>query len=169
MPNLVLAVVVLLLLLAAAVLLGRGDSEAADQDAGARTLSRQYAEVTRAARAETTAFLSVDYRHPDPLTRRVLDGATGAFATEYRRELPDLLASTRRSRSVATGRVRSVGVGRVRVGRVGDDRAVVLVAADSRVTNRRTHGKPQSRFYRLQLTLVHRGDRWLTSSLRFVG
>ena len=164
LPDAVLAAVVVLLLVAAGVLLGRGDAAATGEQGRTETLSRRYDEVTRAARAEATAFLSVDHRDPGASSRRVLDGATGMFARQYRGNLPDLESSTRERQAVAEGEVRSVGVVRLT-----DSRAEVLVAADSQVTNSMTRGQAQPRYYRLALVLVRQRDRWLTSSLRFVG
>ena len=45
----------------------------------------------------------------------------------------------------------------------------MFVAADSRCTNKTTKGKAQPRYYRLKLTMVREGDKWLTSDLQFVG
>ena len=42
-------------------------------------LTALHKEVAEAARAETLAFLAVDYRDMDPIMDRVLDGATGDF------------------------------------------------------------------------------------------
>ena len=54
---------------------------------------------------------------------------------------------------------------------VGDfdaDAADVLVAANSTVTNTGTGSEGQVRYYRLRLSLVREGDRWLTSNVEFV-
>ena len=49
-----------------------------------------YADITRAAKAETLAFLAVDYTNMDKLTKRVLSGATGTFKTQYSTSLKAL-------------------------------------------------------------------------------
>jgi Mce-associated membrane protein len=156
-------VIALALVATSVVLLGKGAS-ASPGEGRAQSLSRQYAAVSRAARAETLAFLDVDYRHMDPLVTKVLAGATGSFKAQYQKSTATLKASAERSRAVSTGRVAQVGISEI-----GDRRAVVLVAADAQVTNRTTKGSPQPRYYRLRLTLERHGGTWLTSDLRFVG
>ena len=78
--NLGLLALAVVLLVTSVLLLTRG-ATAAPGNAEARRLAARYAGVTRAARAETQAFLGVDYRDPDPQVERVLAGATGAFAS----------------------------------------------------------------------------------------
>ena len=46
--------------------------------------------------------------------------------------------------------------------------ATVLVAANSDVSNNRTGGEPQTRYYRLRLDLVREGDPRLTNNVQFV-
>lgn len=161
--NIVLLAVAVLLVVAIVLLWVRG-AAAAPGDSRAETLSRQYAEVTKAARAETNAFLTVDYKDMDPLIAKVLSGATGTFKEEYSRAQVNLKASAQQSQAMSTGKVLHVGIGDI-----DDTDAVVFVAADSQVTNKSTQGKAQPRYYRLKLTMVRKGDRWLTSNLQFVG
>jgi Mce-associated membrane protein len=52
---------------------------------------------------------------------------------------------------------------------VAPDRATVIVATSGTVSNRRTGGREVPRSYRLRLTLLRQGDRWLTSDIAFVG
>ncbi len=160
-----LLLIVLALALAVTVgLFATREATATPRDARAETLSRAHAQVADAARRETLAFLTVDYRDMDPLIAAVLAGATGPFKKQYARQGSELKASARRARASSTGRVLSVGVGRI-----SDRTAVVYVAADSQVTNASTKGATQPRYYRLRLTLVRQGQRWLTSNLKFVG
>lgn len=161
--NVVLILVALALVATSALFLTRGAS-AAPGDSRAETLSRQYASVTRAAREQTLAFLTVDYQNMDPLIEDVLDGATGTFKDQYDRAKVNLKASAQESQAISSGKVLSVGVSDI-----DDSDAVVFVAADSQVQNKSTQGKPQPRYYRLKLTMVRQGDRWLTSNLQFVG
>lgn len=153
-----------LLLVVASVLLLREAASADPGDPEARTLSKQYDAVTRAAREETLAFLAVDHKDMDPLIEKVLAGATGSFKEQYEAARGKLKASARASQAVSTGKVISVGIGDI-----DDSHAVVLVAADSQVRNRSTGGKPQPSYHRLELTMIRQGDTWLTSDLRFVG
>ena len=161
--NLVLIALAVLLVVASVVLFTKGAS-AAPGDSRAEALSREYAEVTKAARAETLAFLTVDYKNMDPLIAKVLAGASGTFKSQYDKAKVNLKASAQQSQAISTGKVLSVGVGDI-----DDGDAVVFVAADSQVSNKSSKGKPQPRYYRLKLTMTLKGDRWLTSNLQFVG
>lgn len=161
--NLVLIGVAALLVVTSVVLFTKGAS-ASPGDSRAEALSKQYQQVTKAARAETLAFLTVDYRDMDPLISRVLAGASGTFKSQYEKAKVNLKASAQQSQAISTGKVRAVGVGDI-----DDGDAVVFVAADSQVSNKSSKGKPQPRYYRLKLTMTLKGDRWLTSNLQFVG
>jgi Mce-associated membrane protein len=161
--NVALIGLALLLVVASTLLFTRG-AAATPGDSRAETLSRQYAEVTRAARAETLAFLTVDYRRMDPLIAKVLAGATGTFKQQYAGAKDTLKSTAQQGRSVATGKVREVGIGDM-----DGDTAIAFVAADGSVTNRTTKGKAQPRTYRFKLTMTRQGGRWLTSDLQILG
>ena len=120
-------------------------------------------EVAGAARTEAMAFLTVDHTDMDPLIDAVLAGATGDFAEQYESQRKTLTGQAVRTKATSTGEVVALGVGHL-----DDDSANVLVAANSTVTNTSTGSEGQVRYYRLRLTLVREGDRWLTSNLEFV-
>ena len=155
--------VLALVLVATATLLFTRGAAAAPGDSKAETLSRQHAQVTKAARDETLAFLTVDYMNMDPLIAKVIAGATGTFKEQYEGAQVNLKASAQQAKAVSTGEVLSVGIADI-----DDSSAVAFVAANSEVTNSSTKGKPQPRYYRLKLTMVRKGDAWLTSNLQFV-
>jgi Mce-associated membrane protein len=162
-PNILLILVALALLATTILLFAKGAS-ATPGESRAEELSSQYDEVTKAAREETQAFLTVDYQDMDPLIAKVLAGSTGSFKQQYDRAKVNLKASAQQARAVSTGKVLHVGVGDIDA-----TDAVVFVAADSKVRNKSTKGKSQPRYYRLKLTMVRKGDTWLTSNLQFVG
>ena len=120
-------------------------------------------EVARAARTEALAFLTVDHTDMDPLIDAVLEGATGDFAEQYESQRDTLTSEAIRTEATSTGEVVALGVGDL-----DDDSAVVLLAANSTVANKKTGSEGQVRYYRLRLDLVREGDRWLTSNVRFV-
>lgn len=131
-------------------------SDAADRDA------RRTA-ILAAARQHAVNFTTLDYRRLDRDLERVLDGATGQFRAQFKAGTADLSTLVTENQAVSQGEVLEAGL-------VSDDAdsARVLVVADSTVTNTADPG-PQKRYYRLQLDLVLRGDRWLVSDLQFVG
>ena len=156
--------VLALVLVATSALLFTKGAAATPGDSEAEALSRQYKQVTTAARDETQAFLTVDYQNMDPLTAKVLAGATGKFKQQYEQARPNLKATAEQGKSVATGKVREVGIGDI-----DGDTAVVFVAADGSVKNRNTKGKAEPRTYQFKLTMVPKGDKWLTSDLQILG
>ena len=156
--------VLALVLVATSVALFTKGASVAPGDSKAETLSRQYDEVTEAARDQTLAFLTVDYKDMDPLIEKVLAGATGKFKQQYVRAQGPLKARSRQLQSVATGEVKEVGIGDI-----DGDTAIVFVAADGSVTNKNTKGKAEPRQYRFRMTMVHKGDKWLTSDLQILG
>ena len=120
-------------------------------------------EVARAARTEALAFLTVDHTGMEPLIEAVLAGATGDFKEQYDAQREKLTREAIRTQATSTAEVVALGVGDL-----DDDSAVVLLAANSTVANKKTGREGQVRYYRLRLDLVREGDRWLTSDVRFV-
>jgi Mce-associated membrane protein len=120
-------------------------------------------DILAAARQSALNFTSLDYRHYDRDSANVLKGATGDFKKEFAAQTAELTRLVARNKSVSEGQVLEAGIVR------SDDRSArVLVVADSKVTNTAVP-KGEARTYRLQLDLVHRGGRWLTSDVEFVG
>jgi Mce-associated membrane protein len=156
--------VLALVLVGTSALLFTKGASATPGDSKAETLSRQYDEVTAAARAQTRAFLTVDYKNMDPLIEKVLAGATGTFKQQYENARDSLKATAQQGQSVATGEVKEIGIGDI-----DEDTAVVFVAADGSVRNKNTKGKPQPRAYSFKLTMERKGDKWLTSDLQILG
>jgi Mce-associated membrane protein len=161
--NVVLLVLALVLLTLSVVFFTKG-AAATPGDSRAEALSRDYKQVIKDATEQTTAFLTVDYKDMDPLIEKVLAGATGTFKEQYEQSKVNLKASAEQSKATSTGKVLSVGIADI-----DDTDAVVFLAADSQVSNSSTKGQPQPRYYRLKLTMLRKGDKWLTSNLEFVG
>lgn len=116
-----------------------------------------------AARQSAINLTSVEAQQFDTSVQRVLDGATGEFRKEFEEnsaKLKDLLAKNEVS---ADGKVLEAGLVRS-----DDSNATALVVVDSFVRN---VASPEGRTntYRMQIEVERVDDRWLTSSLRFVG
>ncbi|MEU1273891.1 hypothetical protein [Streptomyces sp. NPDC005799] len=120
-------------------------------------------DILSAARQSALNFTSLDYRHYDRDSANVLDGATGDFKKQFSAQTQDLTKLVAENRSVSEGQVLDAGIVRSDA-----HSARVLVVADSKVTNTAVP-KGETRTYRLQLDLVHRAGRWLTSDVEFVG
>lgn len=170
--SLVLSVLLLGLVAAIGITVARSDEGRAALDLAAtdwgapetNDLTRAHQDVARAAEAETTAFLTVDYRNMDPLVDAVLAGATGEFHQQYSSRREQLVQAARQNKSVSTGHVVALGVGDM-----DEDSALVYVAANSEVENVSTQGTRQPRYYRLQLDMTLVDGAWLASSVKFVG
>jgi len=120
-------------------------------------------DILAAARQSALNFTSLDYRHYDRDSANVLKGATGDFKKQFTAQTAQLTKLVAENKSVSEGQVLDAGIVR------SDDRSGrVLVVADSKVTNTAAP-QGEARTYRLQLDLVYRGGRWLTSDVEFVG
>lgn len=159
----VLAVILVALCSWLAVFAVRG-GEAAPGSTPSEELAQQYTDIRRAAREETMAFLAVDHKRMDELTDRVISGATGAFAKQYKASLKSLKETAISQESISKGHVDEVGLSEVE-----SRSATVFVSAGSKVQNKGTKGEVEDRSWRIKLTMVKQDSRWLVSQLEFVG
>lgn len=150
----------LLAVLTVAALVGIGVLVPRISSATAR--DRQRADVLHAVRQETVNFTTLDYRHLDRDLGRVLRGSTGDFRKQFQAGSKNLTSLVTANKAVAKGQVLDAGLVSS-----DSDSAVVLVVADSTVTN--TASPKGERHYRLQLSLVRHQGQWLVSDLTFVG
>jgi Mce-associated membrane protein len=128
-----------------------------------READQRRQDILAAARQSALNFTSLDYRHYDRDSANVLRSATGDFKKQFAAQTEQLTELVAENRSVSEGQVLEAGIVRS-----DQDSARVLVVADSKVTNTAVP-KGESRTYRLQLDLVQRDGRWLTSDVEFVG
>lgn len=131
--------------------------------AGQRGAEQRRQDVLAAARQSALNFTSLDYRHYDRDSGNVLKSATGDFKEQFAAQTEQLTALVAENKSVSEGQVLEAGIVR------SDARSArVLVVADSKVTNTAVPDG-EARTYRLQLDLVLKDGRWLTSDVEFVG
>ena len=134
--------------------IGRYDQREAEQ-------RRQ--DILAASRQSALNFTSLDYRHYDRDSANVLKDATGDFKKQFAAQTEELTQLVGQNKSVSEGQVLEAGIVRS-----DEHSARVLLVADSKVTNTAAP-KGEARTYRLQLDLVRRNGRWLTSDVEFVG
>ena len=164
------ALLALLVLVTVAILVRGGETPVVSKllprhsATGSEQQTLQFGAAEQAASAWTIKFMTVNYKTMDPLITAVLDASTDPFKTQYDRSKVNLKALVQDNLTISTGKVKAVGVSELT-----GDQAVVFVAADGTVTNKSTKGKASARYYRLKLTMLHRGDKWLTSQVEFVG
>ena len=120
-------------------------------------------DAVAAARQSALNFTSLDYRHYGRDSRNVLKGATGDFKKQFGAQTRELTKLVTKNKSVSEGKILEAGLVRA-----GERSARVLVVADSKVTNIAAP-EGRARNYRLQLDMVLREGRWLTSDIEFVG
>jgi Mce-associated membrane protein len=174
--NVALFVLVLLLGVAFAVQVAREPAPsdaaadtAADTSTGspadvAVTTAGEQDAATRAAATQVQAFLDIDHTDVDAQLDRMLEGTTADFRRQFARQVRMISAEAERRQSSA-----DVTVLRVGLSSWTDEAATALVAADTDVTSA-AGGTSQRRTvpWRIEVDLVHDGDRWLTDGLRFV-
>lgn len=144
------------LLLIAALLLGLQMRSAALDEAARR-------DALTAARQSALNLTSIDQENFEQTINAVLDGATGEFRQDFAGRVGELEKLLTENEVSAEGRVLEAGL-------VRSDRrtATALVIVDSTVRNAQApDGRVNS--YRMKLELEKVGDRWLTSTLEFVG
>ncbi|HEX4360587.1 MAG TPA: hypothetical protein VH141_23850 [Pseudonocardia sp.] len=153
-----LAAAVLALLVAAAAPAGRL--------LGAwRTASDRSAAVL-AARQETLNLTTVSFRTADRDIQRMLDGATGAFRSQFDQRAKPFLDTVRQARVESTGSIAEAGVESTGTD-MDTDTVTVLVAATAQVSNVAGPGATP-RDYRLRLVVRHEAGRWLVADVSFV-
>lgn len=128
-----------------------------------READQRRQDILSAARQSALNFTSLDYRRYDRDSANVLAGATGDFKKQFAAQTKQLTELVAANKSVSEGQVLEAGIVRS-----DENSARVLVVADSKVTNTAVP-QGEARTYRLQLDLVHRDGRWLTSDVEFVG
>ncbi|WP_329443329.1 hypothetical protein [Streptomyces canus] len=128
-----------------------------------REAEQRRQDLLAAARQSALNFTSLDYRHYDRDSANVLEGATGDFKKQFAAQTGELTQLVAQNKSVSEGQVLEAGIVRF-----DENSARVLVVADGKVTNTAAP-KGEARTYRLQLDLVYRDGRWLTSDVEFVG
>jgi Mce-associated membrane protein len=132
--------------------------------ADAATHQERYGAVLAAANTEVKAFVNLRYDRAAASVDAVAGGATGDFRSHYSRSAHHVIRVLRHNRSAMTGRVVWSGVTDLAA-----TRATVIAATTGTVSNVRTKGAPEPREFRLRVTLVRQGARWLTSDIEFVG
>lgn len=120
----------------------------------AQAAENRRAEVLLAARELALSYVSLD-------TQRVLDSATGRFASDYAAGVADLEAEIERRGIVAEGVILDAGITDI-----SGERAQVVVAADATVTG--GAGAQTVRRHRLLADLVRLHGRWLITDLQLI-
>ncbi|MGV0746671.1 VirB8/TrbF family protein [Mycolicibacter minnesotensis] len=122
---------------------------------------RQSAEYAAAARQGVVTLMSLNYETVDDNVKAILDNSTGEFKKDFEAHVGDFTQVARKSKTVTTVDTAVAGVESM-----SDNDAVVLVAANTKVTNV-AGAKEEPRAWRLTVHLAHEGDRIKMSKVDF--
>ncbi len=115
-----------------------------------------------AASSEVVTLLTVQHASATADLKRLLDGSTAAFHDQLEKQAKSF------QKALTAGQVTSTGsVVAAALVSMTDNNAVVGIAAKATVKNKASpRGEPRN--YRLTVTVVKIGNRWLVSGLTFV-
>lgn len=123
---------------------------------------QQNAEYSAAARQSVVTLMSLDFNNAEADVQRIIDNSTGQFKSDFESQAADFVKVAQDSKVVTEVTVNSTAVESM-----SDDKAEVLVAAASRVTN--TAGANQEpRTWRLSVSLERENGQIKMSKVEFV-
>jgi Mce-associated membrane protein len=124
--------------------------------------NRMNAEYAAAGRQAVVTLMSLDFNKAQDDVKRIIDNATGDFKKDFENQAQDFVKVAQDSKVVT-----DVTVTATAVESMDKDKAVVLVAATSRVTNS-AGAKAEPRAWRLSVDLQREGDHIKMSKVEFV-
>ena len=125
---------------------------------------QQAAEYSAAARQGVINLMSIDYATAQDSVKRVLDGSTGRFKTNFADTADDFVKALRDEKIVTKATVNDAAVESMT-----SDSAVVLISATSRREGPQAPKDQQEpRLWRVVLTLERDGDQIKMSGVEFV-
>lgn len=122
----------------------------------------QEAAFTTAARQGVVNLMSLNFNHGDQDMQRLIDSTTGQFREDFEKSKTDFLAVMKGSRVITQAEVRAIGVESMT-----DDSAVVLVAANSQVSNSASSTQAP-RAWRLSVTIERDNGQLKMAKVEFV-
>ncbi|MDA2893769.1 hypothetical protein PDG61_22845 [Mycolicibacterium sp. BiH015] len=128
----------------------------------AEKIRQQTAEYSAAARQSVVTLMSLDFNNAEADVQRIIDNSTGQFKSDFESQAADFVKVAQDSKVVTEVTVNSTAVESM-----SDDKAEVLVAAASRVTN--TAGANQEpRTWRLSVSLERENGQIKMAKVEFV-
>lgn len=120
------------------------------------------AEYTAAARQTVVTLMSLDFNHAQDAVKNILDNSTGEFRDDFESQSKDFVKLAQDAKVVTEAKVTAAAVDTI-----SDDKAVVLVAVNTQVTNT-TGANKQPRPWRVAVDMVREGDQIKLSKVEFV-
>ena len=122
------------------------------------------AEFASAARQNVVNLMSIDYTSADDSVKRVLDGSTGRFKTNFADTADDFVKALQDEKVITKATVNDTAVESMSA-----DAAVVLVSATSqREGPQAPKDQQQPRLWRIVVSLEREGDQIKMSGVEFV-
>ena len=119
-------------------------------------------ELVEAASNGIVALLSIDHGRAEADVQRILDLSIGAFRDDFASRAGDFIKAAQKENAVTRGTVTAAALETD-----GGDNAVVLVAAQSEVTNA-SGARDDPRPWRMSVTVSRDEDQWKMSNVEFV-
>ena len=119
-------------------------------------------ELVEAASNGIVALLSIDHGRAEADVQRILDLSIGAFRDDFASRAGDFIKAAQKEKAVTRGTVTAAALETD-----GGDNAVVLVAAQSEVTNA-SGARDDPRPWRMSVTVSRDEDQWKMSNVEFV-
>lgn len=120
------------------------------------------AEYTAAARQTVVTLMSLDFNHAEDAVKNILDNSTGEFRDDFESQSKDFVKLAQDAKVVTEAKVTAAAVDSM-----SDDKAMVLVAVNTQVTNT-TGANKQPRPWRVAVDMVREGDQIKLSKVEFV-
>ncbi|MDG4667865.1 hypothetical protein [Mycobacterium sp. 236(2023)] len=123
---------------------------------------QQNAEYSAAARQSVVTLMSLDFNNAEADVQRIIDNSTGQFKDDFQSQAADFVKVAQDSKVITEVTVNSTAVESM-----SDDKAEVLVAASSRVTNS-AGANQEPRTWRLSVSLERENDQIKMAKVEFV-
>ncbi len=122
------------------------------------------AEFTAAARQDVINLMSIDYTTADDSVKRVLDGSTGRFRTNFAETAEDFVKALKDEKIITKATVNDAAVESM----TGDSAVVLVSATSHREGPQAPKDQQQPRLWRIVVSLERDGDQIKMSGVEFV-
>ena len=153
---------VLLVLLLCALVAGIVLTVLDRRDDDRRETARQAA--LQAARQQAVNMTTISYETADRDLARIIAAATGTLKTQFEAQQKSFPGVLRQQKSISVGTVLASGVASE-----SGNKVEALVAVDAAVRTGTSGSSPVVKHYRMDMTLVRSGGKWLVSEVAFAG
>ena len=122
------------------------------------------AEFAAAARQDVINLMSIDYSTADDSVKRVLDGSTGRFRSNFADTADDFVKALKDEKIITKATVNHVAVEST----TGDSAVVLVSATSHREGPQAPKDQQEPRLWRIAVTLEREGDQIKMSAVEFV-